>query len=435
MRQSTIAYPALLGHANRFGREMARMAAQVRSPGLFDLAVDADGLLGHTQSEREAVRAFQMLGEAFGLHGKALLEWHRVFARDEQPRIDGPLLQCERRVLADLLLRAQTLALYQDRDGRAAGFMRVWRRAKPLRDRVRGMERLGDELRAYAPHLMALVPEIQEEIAPRALGGLRDVRRALMEFGLTPAGWRWLVAHPPLPRPEREAPSYPGERAILMANTFSAVGPGFAPDEQFRNHALNLAREALKQEDPLDDRPWLLNCAWRYFQSIEGKDDREYFLLSSFRRVSQWAIDTGWSPDANQLRVGWAAIEKAWRRDIGAERGPFVAWPVPFESVEHCALVACPIANSHALWAEGQAMGHCIGDYTARAVNGTFLPLSVRGPGGERVATFSFERDSVGEPWRQGACKGRFNQDVTDERVWGLVRAAFRDMDAGSSPA
>ena len=75
-------------------------------------------------------------------------------------------------------------------------------------------------------------------------------------------------------------------------------------------------------------------------------------------------------------------------------------------------------------------MGHCISDYTEQAAEGTFLPFTVRGLGGERVATFSFDRDSVEEPWRLGACKGRFNRDVTDAAVLGLEREALRVVNA-----
>ncbi len=424
MTPSTILHPALLGHGRRFARELAAMAAQVRWPGLFDLPVDADGLHGHTQTERQAVRAFQMLGEAFGLHGDALLEWHRVFARDELPPRDGALLRGDRDVLADLLLRARTLAQYQDRDGRAADVMRIWQRARPLRQLIEAGARLHAELRMYAPHLAAWAPLVQDQLATLPMGGLRDLKRELMATGLSAAGWRWLVGNTP-PEVLHARPSLEGfSRLVLLANAYGAVGPAFVPDELFNAYAMDLVAEAAELEATVEDKPWLLEAAWRQCELMDDRGDREFFLLGSFMRVARWVVDDEWAPDANQRRAGWPAIERARRRAMGADCGRMETWPVPFESLERGALFAYAIPNSMALCAEGEAMGHCIADYTAQAVAGAFLPFSVRGPGGERVATFSLVRDVVkGGAWVLDACKGRFNQDVEAQQVHRLVEA------------
>ncbi|MDB5871542.1 MAG: hypothetical protein JWQ07_984 [Ramlibacter sp.] len=430
MRHSTIHHPALLGRGNRFAREAARIGSHARSPGLFDLPVDANGLHGQTAGEREAVRAFQMLGEAFGLWGAALSEWHRVFAREELPRADGPLLREGRAVLPDLLLRAQTLALYQNRDGRGACFMRVWRRAKPLRQLLDARARLHAELRVHAPHLAVFADVLQDELASQPMGGLRDLRREWLAAGLTAAGWRWIVRNR-LP----DSPYEPGSLAALgwsisLVNALAELGPAFVPDDLFSAYVGQFAEEVTDANEMLEGSGWLLESAWRHYERIDTKADRDYFMLSIFRRAAFWAIRRGWLPDVNQRRAGWGAIERAWRRETGRVPGPLVEWPVPFDYLEWGAMLAVPISNSQDLWTEGAAMRHCIADYVSRCVAGEFLALSVRGPGGERVATMSFHHASDGHRWHWGDCKGRFNRDVCDRGVYALmdeVRATLRD--------
>jgi hypothetical protein len=442
VRQSTVRHPALLGHRSGFAREAGRIDAQARCVGLFDLPIDSDGLHGQTAGEREAVRAFQILGEAFGLSGRALEEWQCVFSRQDLPRVDGPLLRQWRHVMPDLLMRAQTLALYKDRDGRAASFMRVWRRARPLRQLLNAQSRLHAELRAHAPHLSPYADLLQDELAVQPMGGLRDLRREWIAAGLTAAGWRWLVRNQlpsSLPAPRNLAAlGWP----TLLANALGALGPEFAPDDLFSAYAGRLAAEAADHNLPLEGKGWLLERAWHLYRRIEGKDEREYFMLGRFRQVVLWVLRSGRSPDANQRRAGWHAIERAWRRAEGTDRGPLLAWSVPFEHTEHGQRVACAIANSHDLWAEGEAMGNCIHNYLERACNGTFLAFSVRGPGGERQATFSLHRAMPGEPWHRGACVARFNQDVTDaavlelrERVLALANQSGMERVKGIEPS
>ena len=423
MNTSTILHPALLGHPGRFAREAARLHAQVRSPGLFDLPVDADGLYGHTAAEREAVRAFQLLGEAFGLWGEALAEWQRVFSREELPRADGPLLREGRAILPDLLLRAQTLALYHDRDGRGAGFMRVWRRAKPLRQLLDAGARLHAELRVRAAQLIPFVAILQDELASGPMGGLRDLRRVWMAAGLTAAGWRWLVRNRIPPSGYEEGSLAALGWTLSLANLLGEVGVAFTPGDMFARYIVRFQENALEDNETLEGKPWLVESAWRHYEAIEAKDDRDYFMLATFRLAATWVLAAAWSPDANQRRAGWAAIERAWRREAHRAPGPAVYWPVPFESLERAGLLAVPIGNSGDLWHEGEAMGHCIADYADECAAGRYLALSVRGPGGERVATMSFHHATDGRRWHCGDCKGRFNRDVTEPPVFELMEA------------
>ena len=134
MSNSTINHPALLGLPGAFGREAARIQSKARSQGLFDLPVDADGPQGHTATEAEAVRSFEMLGQAFNLPDDALAQWHLLLTHEAMPPLGGALLRGCRGKLPDLMLRARTFAMYQDREGRGAAYMAMWRRAAQLQD-------------------------------------------------------------------------------------------------------------------------------------------------------------------------------------------------------------------------------------------------------------------------------------------------------------
>ena len=422
MRDSTIHHPALLGHGGRFAREVRRLCAQAGMQGLFDLPIERDGLRGHTQCELAAVRAFTMLGQAFGLQADALVEWHRLVAYGEVPSFDGILVSDHPNVLPDLLMRAQTLALYQDRAGRGAHFMRAWRHAKQLQ-RVLAFKH---ELLMYAPRLMWMVPAVQALAGDSLVGGLRDMRRVLIEQGLSKAGWRWLVSHAPYRR-EGMLEDEP-HLQVALANVFGAIGPHFAPCELFCGYVSGFILEFEELEWPLHDYAWLIQAAWQHFVLIEAKDDRDYFMLAPFNRAMQWILEFGWVFDANQRRAGWPAIERAWRLAAGADRGPLVRWSVPVEPIEHDGLVAYPIDNSHWLWNEGKAMGNCVADLLDDVATGGLLVFVVRDERDKSIAMFSFSSSKEEQPWSRDQCKGRFNRDVTQGRVLGLVERALADL-------
>ncbi len=424
MLHATIRRPALLGHRDTFARQAMRIDEQARDAGLFDLPMELDGLHGHTVAERKVVRAMQMLGEAYGLHGPALDEWHWLFAFDAPLKPDGLLVREWLDVLPDLLLRVQTLAQYHDRAGKGRVWMQAWHRARPLRA-------LGDVL-AHAPHLAwVMVVALGDGEGALPMRGLRDLRRWLMtRHGLTAAGWRWLACNPPV---LECSPSLFDAGAVgfaaCMADLFGEVGSAFAPHLIFGQHAYWLVAQA-RAAEPQRTWPWLLTAAWAHCKSIDDKAGLEYFLMTSFDPLKRWVVRTGWLPDANQRRAGWPAFERAWQRDIGGASMPYMDWAIPFESAEHAGLVAHAIDNSHWLQAEGKAMGHCIADFLPQAVADLFMPFTVRGAGGERVATLSLTRASVDQPWALDQCKGKYNREVVEPTVHALALAVLASTNA-----
>lgn len=155
---------------------------------------------------------------------------------------------------------------------------------------------------------------------------------------------------------------------------------------------------------------WLIEAAWRHCEGL-GDDAVviEGFLQQSFTPVTEWVLTCGWEPDANQRRAGWPAVERAWKKATGRAPNRRASWPAPFEFLECGELVACSITNTAELEAEGEAMGHCIVDYLDVAIAGKFLPFSVRGAGGQRLATFSLARQKRADPWEFQHCVGPLN--------------------------
>ncbi|MRD47432.1 hypothetical protein GHT07_09095 [Caenimonas koreensis DSM 17982] len=453
MRDSTIHHPALLAHAGRFVREAKRIGANARSAGLFDLPIEANGLNGHTLREAEAIRALRMLGEAFGLHGDALVEWHKLIVSGDEPRVDGGLVRTHRAALPDLLLRAHTLALFQDREGHGGEYLRVWRRTKPLRRllddlsaasaclplakrvhelaclpavdghallRVCRSRRLYDQLLVHAPHLVWFMPGVHALAgAGVPLTGMRDMRDVLRSEGLTNAGWRWLAVNAPyrLYESMNNGPSL----QIMLANVFGAIGPHFAPCDFFCGSVWEPALELQVAGWQPSDIAQVIHAAWRHFDAIEAVDDRDHFMHSTFRLVMEWLVDFGWAPDVNQRRAGWVALERAWRVSIGADRGPLVRWSVPIASVEHRGLVAYAIDNSHWLWSEGQALSNCVADLLDEVSIGDLLVFVVRDESDKSIAMFSFKVALGPHLWVADQCKGRFNREVGEGRVSELM--------------
>ena len=420
MRESTILHPALLGQFNRYAKEVAGIEAKARAPGLFDPPTEADGLHGHTQPEQHAIRAFRMLGEAFALTPQGLVEWHALFARGEVPQADGALMTECLHLLPDLLLRARTLAMYQDRDGRAGVFIRVWQPAKAL-ERLVDVEwawrrqPLYRELSDRAPHLLCLMRGIHR-LRPEAaaLRHMRDLRHLLRTWGLSAAGWRWLVTNPALPPDVIEMLEGENERpAILLANALGAMGRYVAPPALFCGLVLDVLDMAQVFGDPPQDITWLIAAAWARFQALPEADRRD-FINGSAYAVCLWVIQDGWEPDANQRRAGWSAIERACGKCSFCSDH---AWPTPVKQVRHGGLVAVAIPDGKGLFDEGDAMSHCITDYILDAAARVFMPFSVRGPDGERIATFSFSRESDQYDWTPGQCSGQRNEKVVDPQV------------------
>jgi hypothetical protein len=463
MRHSTIRHPALLAQPRVYEREAARLLAHARAPGLFDLPLPVDGPQGHTQAELEAIRAFDMLGQAFGLSAGAQAEWHAMVSRGDAPRGDGELLRENTDQLADLLLRAQTLAMYHDRKGQGAHWIRVWRRVRILR---KHLQQLGDtcllaqavfagagasevtdamvhwvatspglyrELALHAPQLVQLMPAVHGHHARgEGWGGMRELRQTLLADGLTAAGWRWLVRNP-VPF----VTAHPWERQpqlgchLWLANLLACGGADFVPSPAFASAAYGLAVE-MRNRPALHARAgWFLRAAWAHLQSL-SEGWQQVFLEAGLPAAGLWLAASDWHPDAHQRGAGWPAIERAWLSDLRQRSVHPGSWPVPFGSLRYGDLVAHALADAASLVLEGTEMGHCIENFIEEAACGRLLAFSVRTAAGERVATFTLQRAGADYPvWVFHQLSGPFNRPVRDPRVEELVRIVVERVAEG----
>lgn len=421
MRNSTIEHPALLAQPGAFAREALRMARDGAAPGLFDLALPQHGLDGHTEPEAVVVRVMDRVGQAFGLDDDSQLEWHRFVAFGDWPSLDGQLMQKHRAVLPSMLLRVRTLSYFHHGHGKGRAWMDVWQRVRPLEDWVALYTHAMD----LAPGLVTVLRAMEKDLLAgvRSLAGLR---RHLRTEGLTAQGWRWLAQHglPPWHFQDRVWP--PTELVVELANTFARLPPELTRDAFIRPWASTLALHAIIIGTELEDRPWLVTAAWQHAVDSEDLDIFEFeeFLLGEFAQVAYWAADIGWRPDTNQRRAGWYAIGKVhW--DATHPMPTDATWPTYVECVDRHGFVAVPVGTIPDLEAEGKAMRHCVLDYWPRCVDGTLLPFSVRGPGGERIATFTLQREHSSSVWRLHECKGYRNCNAMCPRIDDLIAATM----------
>ena len=279
-----------------------------------------------------------------------------------------------------------------------------------------------------APSLLHVAVQLHDEAGLPMAHGLGDLRLAMRREGITRAGWRWLVTRS-LPRGiafkrgDVRAMTF----AALAANVFALIPGEAAAHKRFASQVGDAIVEAVLQTKPLENVACLARLAWSDYLSLGNQDDRHGFLWD-FERIASWAIRAGWTPDTNQCRAGWAAVVQRWLLCTGAGAGSLRSLPAASSHVEFAGFVAVPIASSHELWAEGRAMHHCVFDFLHECCDGKFLAFSVRGPGGERVATLSFQRKSLDQPWAYHDCKGRFNSVVTRKSVVALVTAVGAEL-------
>jgi hypothetical protein len=447
-RRSTIAFPALLGSPRVFAREAKRIREAARSDGLFCLPLERDGPDGLTQPEREAVRCFDMIAEAFGLTTEAVTQLHWMLALGHGPRFAGPLFSSNPPdLLHDLWLRAHTFAVHEHAQGRGDTCIRIWRRARPLRSWLDSVEsaraayaqqgacvtpemigwvaesrRLYDEIARKAPHLVRLMPTVHRHLsrdaeAPDSFHGLRELRNWLMQHGLTAAGWRWLARNPFTAR------NWQNCRYLTIpvhtANGFAAAGEDFLRARVETDWASFVAVEAGIGGWNTQDTGWLLRALERHASEL-AVAGAATFLDADEEAVLEWLTAGEWRPDSNQRRVGWPAVMAAWRR---RHRDPSALWDVPFPEAKFGRFTAFAIGNGWQLWEEGEAMGHCIADYLSAALKGCFLAFSLRDENGERVATFSVKRARAHLPWEFDQCLGPRNSAVEDTEALEAVEA------------
>jgi hypothetical protein len=285
------------------------------------------------------------------------------------------------------------------------------------------------ELLAKAPHLVNVMPAVHmdlgEDDAPATLA---DLRRWMLDRGMTTGGWRWLArAGAGLNIAEELLKSgYVAADIPLLANVMAAAAAGgtFAPSAAFTSEIAALTRWAEVPDMALERSPWLLRAAWRFCSDSRADQlATRSFLWERFVALARWAVARGWQPDAHQRQAGWRAFELAMARSY--------AWPVPFKEVTCGGLQAVCIRNGTELRREGRAMSHCIFDYLDSVAGGGMIAFSVRlAADGSRLATLSLTRKNDSAPWVFDQCRGPRNSVVAHSDLKGLIGAVLRHLGA-----
>jgi hypothetical protein len=291
-------------------------------------------------------------------------------------------------------------------------------------------EGLYDEVRVFCPHFVHWLPSVHRRIScDDRLRGLGDLRAVLRRFGLSAAGWRWLVNHrmPYMWAPTELHRGWELHDWIPIVNAYASVGFECCPDDGFTLVMHDLVVRAGLQEAPVP--PWLVAAAWLHYLTLpEDSPSRRWFLGHQFLPVGEWVVAARWTPDANQRRVGWTAFDKAWRaaRPMLEEvRRLEVSWTSPVGEIALDGLTAHPITTSEGLVAEAVIMRNCLADWIDESWSGRFIAWSVRDDRDEHVAVFSLRRESREDEWEFDNCMGPSNEFVLDRRVRRLANAVL----------
>ena len=160
----------------------------------------------------------------------------------------------------------------------------------------------------------------------------------------------------------------------------------------------------------------------------------ETFVETRIVPVCRWFFATRQyiEADHNQLKAGWALLERRYHEFLAARQRSEVQqpsaapspdeWLTPVLHAECDGLLFTALTSEAALQAEGESMAHCIGGYAPRCRSSALRVYSVAHcQTRQRLATLTvlYSRDS--QSWQLDDMKGPKNAAVGDE----LVAAAF----------
>lgn len=168
--------------------------------------------------------------------------------------------------------------------------------------------------------------------------------------------------------------------------------------------------------------PLFLRMAWKACVSAQYRaGGLQEFIDRELNPLAQWFFTSGAykSVDVQQLKAGWGCMLRLRRehvtvlaREMGADD-----WPPVIRRCDSGAFTIAALSYRHQLVEEGDAMGHCVGEYTERCLVEPLRIFSVRvKKTGKRVATLSLVEKSRGV-WDLDELKGPKNADV-DRQIW-----------------
>lgn len=161
----------------------------------------------------------------------------------------------------------------------------------------------------------------------------------------------------------------------------------------------------------------------------------KHFVRGDFQFTIDWLCyleDWGQIP-TKQLTYAWLMQRQtAWHREAAsARRGDYCKWTCVFSDVYKASDMAIyPLLDSNALYEEGEALTHCVGDYAWDCFKGQSRIFSVRTLAGVRLATLELRRGkSNAAGWYISQLRGIENADQ-NEQVWAVAEKFLKEFNS-----
>lgn len=300
---------------------------------------------------------------------------------------------------------------------------------------VRKHQRVLTRLHQETPELMPWLRQWRSEdgMDLNVFGNIRQ--RMISEQGLTPQAWRWLTRQSPaakrllLSRGELDgnylAGNYLAQTGEAMPYTLATAWLA----SQGRASGLNYLWEAASQ-DPVASRGvqglvLFLRLALREAKKRKGR--LKAFARNEFTLALDWLSaqampasnygrNQGWTyQQRNPLPANstWNAIMRAqekWHEEVAlSQQGAYQEWQSALPAREVAGVQVTPLADSHALWTEGNRMHHCVSSYAATCLHGHSRIFSLES-GKDRATLELSQQDGK---WRVVQVRGYCNKQVS----------------------
>jgi hypothetical protein len=261
------------------------------------------------------------------------------------------------------------------------------------------------------------------------------LRAALQSRGVSSRGWRMYLEigdtlfEPLQPRMRRRRVHEAGRDGVAFLLLIQAGEMDVPPPRELvaalcRIHLPGQGLEALPA--------YLFRAAWKECARLAyGRDDIAQWLSNEAIPLFDWFLRTDQASqmDENRKRANWSSYVDRWNQwlDQPAEPDGERHWPALLPRMEYGGLVIAELCHEVQLFAEGEAMSHCVAICVGDCLRSEMHVFSIsERRSGARLATLALSRTRDGG-WEIDQIKGRCNQSVTpmrgvDEAAMALLR-------------
>lgn len=291
---------------------------------------------------------------------------------------------------------------------------------------ARDVNRVSRYWRFYArmdresPNLLpVLTAWLQHKVPPEDRGcddAVPAIRQDLLDHGLPPRAWRYLVEHGPRVLVYRKDRPLTWQALLGVLQDLHKARWPEPPPRGFLGFLSDTAGAPRSYTEQGGGVPgWFWNWACRAARDC-AHDPRLYHHLRC--KLVQWAWlvrEYAPRPDRNQQRRQLQWLQRwAVHQESLIDLSDQVAWggwlrDVPWDRIERLQVV--PLLSPRALREEGIAMHNCADRYLHDCLKGESLLLSLRNPvNGKRLALLGLRRDCVDGDWERAELSAPCNR-------------------------